>query len=63
MNGLQVDEVLADKGFKALEGCNIMGYIPNRGRFVFPREGLVYSPEKNSFSCPNGKDLNYRGTH
>lgn len=67
--GLSVDESLADKGFssgealRSLEEHGITGYIPNRGQFVFEREGFVYHPQKDSFTCANGKELTYRGTY
>lgn len=67
--GLSADEVLADKGFssgealRSLEEHGITGYIPNRGQFIFEREGLVYNPQTDSFTCANGKELTYKGTY
>src|SRR5690606_21357011 len=69
MNGLEVQEVLADKGFssgealESLERYGLTGYIPNRGRFVFKRPGFVYDVQTDSFTCLNSKWLTYRGTY
>lgn len=69
VHGLAVEEVLADRGFssgealRSLEGHGITGYIPNRGQFVFEREGFAYDVQKDTFRCPNGKELTYRGTY
>src|SRR5690606_36487988 len=69
MNGLEVQEVLADKGFSsgeslgALEGHGLVGYILNRGQFVFERPGFPYDIHTDSFTCPDGKRLTYRNTY
>lgn len=68
-NGIQVEEIIADKGFssgealKALEDNNITGYIPNRGQFVHERPGFIYNSEGDYYSCPSNKKLTYRGTY
>jgi len=68
-NGLVVEEVLADTGFssgdalRALEENNIIGYIPNRPRFIYERRGFTYINEGDYYSCPNGKKLTYRGVY
>lgn len=68
-DGLEVEEVLADKGFssgqaiKSLEEHGITGYIPNRGRFMFQRSGFTYDPDSDSFTCPSGKKLTYKNTY
>lgn len=68
-NNLQVEEILADKGYssgealKALEENNIIGYIPNRGQFVFEKPGFIYNSQEDSYTCPNNKTLTYRGTY
>jgi transposase len=66
-NNLQVEEIIADKGYsspealKALEKHNITGYIPNRGQFVFEKPGFTYNSEENTYTCPNNKTLLYKG--
>lgn len=68
-NGLVVDEVVADKGFssgeaiKSLEKNDIIGYIPNRPQFVYERPGFIYNSEGDYYTCPNNKQLTYRGTY
>jgi transposase len=68
-NELVVDEVIADTGFssgealRALEENGITGYIPNRPQFVYERPGFVYNGEQDSYTCPNGSQLTYRGVH
>jgi len=68
-NGLEVSEVVADKGFssasslEALDKMGIVGYIPNLGTFIFEREGFVYNPESDAFTCPNNLELTYAGTY
>jgi transposase len=68
-NGLIVEEVVADKGFssgealKSLEENKIAGYIPNRSQFVFERPGFVYNTEGDYYTCPDNKQLTYRGTY
>jgi len=68
-NGLTVEEVVADKGFsggealRALKENNITGYIPNRPQFVYERPGFVYHGDGDYYTCPNNKQLTYRGTY
>lgn len=68
-NGIQVEEIVADKGFssgealKALENNKITGYIPNRSQFVFEKPGFIYNKEDDSYTCPNNKTLAYEGTY
>jgi len=68
-NGLQVEEILADKGYssgealKSLEKHNITGYIPNRSQFVSEKPGFIYNSEQNSYTCPNNQTLKYAGTY
>jgi hypothetical protein len=65
---LQVEEVIADKGYssgealRALEDHHITGYIPNRSQFVFERKGFIYNSEDNTYTCPNNKTLVHKGT-
>lgn len=65
--GLSVDEVLADKGFssgealRSLEEHGITGYVPNRGQFIFEREGFVYDEERDSYTCRNNRKLPFKG--
>lgn len=66
---IRIEEIIADKGFssgaaiKALEGKNIIGYIPNRGQFIYQRPGFTYHAEGDYYSCSNNKKLTYRGTY
>ena len=68
-NELVIEEVLADKGFsggaalKALEENNITGYIPNRPQFVYERPGFTYNSEGDYYTCPNNKQVTYKGTY
>src|SRR6187402_321531 len=68
-NGLIIDEMLADTGFstgvalKALEDNKIKGYIPNRPQFISDRPGFTYNEEGDFYTCPNNKQLTYRGTY
>ena len=68
-NGLIVEEVVADKGFssgealKSLEENKITGYIPNMSQFVYERPGFIYNSEGDYYTCPNNKQLTYRGTY
>ena len=68
-NGIQVEEIVADKGFssgealKALEKNNITGYIPNRGQFVFEKPGFIYNREEDHYTCLNNKIIVYKGTY
>ncbi len=68
-NGIQVEEIIADKGFssgeslKALEDNNITGYIPNRGQFVYEKPGFIYNKEGDYYTCLNNKQVVYKGTY
>jgi len=68
-NGLIVEEVVADTGFssgealKSLEENKITGYIPNRPQFVYERPGFIYNSEEDYYTCPNNKQLTYRGVY
>ena len=68
-NGLIVEEVVADTGFssgealKSLEENKITGYIPNRPQFVYERPGFIYNSEGDYYTCPNNKQLTYRGIY
>ena len=68
-NGLIVEELIADAGFssgealKSLEENKITGYIPNRPQFVYERPGFTYDSEGDYYTCPNNKQLTYRGTY
>ena len=58
---------MADKGYssgeaiKALEQKGVIGYIPNRGQFVYQRDNFNYQSDGDYYICPNGKNLTYRG--
>ena len=66
-NELKLEEIVADTGYssgeaiKALENKGIVGYIPNRGQFIYQRENFNYQSDGDYYSCPNGKKLIYRG--
>jgi len=66
-NDLKLEEVIADTGYssgealKALEEHNIKGYIPNRAQFNHEKEGFIFQPEGNYYTCQNDKKLTYRG--
>jgi transposase len=66
-NDIRLEEVVADKGYssgeaiKALEQKGIIGYIPNRGQFVYQRDNFNYQSDGDYYICPNGKNLTYRG--
>lgn len=68
-NGIRLEEVVADTGYssgeaiKALEENGIIGYIPNRGQFIYQRENFPYHSEGDYYSCPNNKRLIYKGTY
>lgn len=68
-NGVQVEEIVADKGFssgealKSLEQHNITGYIPNRSQFVYERPGFIYNKEEDYYTCLNNKQVVYKGTY
>lgn len=67
-NDIALQEIIADTGFssgdalKALEANGIIGYIPNRGRFNYERDGFLFDTEGDYYECQNGKRLTYRGT-
>lgn len=68
-NGVQVEEIIADKGFssgealKSLEKHNITGYIPNRSQFVYEKPGFIYNKEEDQYTCLNNKPIVYKGTY
>jgi transposase len=68
-NDIALKEVVADTGFssgdalKALEANGITGYIPNRERLNYERDGFIFNTEGDYYECANGKRLTYRGTH
>ncbi len=68
-NGMQVEGIIADKGFssgealKSLEKHNITGYIPNRGQFVYEKPGFIYNKEEDHYTCLNNKKVVYKGTY
>jgi len=68
-NGMRIEEIIADKGFssgealRALEDNDIIGYIPNRGQFVFDKPGFIYNSEEDHYTCLNKKIIAYKGTY
>ena len=52
-NRLEVKEILADTGYSSgtalafLEAQNIVGYIPNFGKYKPSRDGFIYNKEKD----------------
>ncbi|WP_437919658.1 IS1182 family transposase [Sphingobacterium sp. LRF_L2] len=67
VNGLEVSEILADRGFsggeglRSLEQMGIKGYIPNRPQVVYERKGFVYDPQRDSYTCRNNTTLPFKG--
>jgi hypothetical protein len=65
--GLRMEEFLADTGYSSghslsyLKFWNITGYIPNFGQYKNSRPGFTYDPEKNHYTCQNGKILSCKG--
>jgi transposase len=63
---LMIKEVLADAGYSseaallALAEQHIEGYIPNASGYKQNRDGFIYDPENDRYSCPNGKYLTFR---
>jgi transposase len=64
--GLTVEQLLADTGYssgealKALEQNNIIGYIPNFGKYKPERDGFTYHKEQDYYSCPQGKQILFK---
>jgi transposase len=60
---LSLKKVVADAGYSSgeiyqyLEKRQITAYIPIHGQFSVEREGFTYHPEKDYFSCSQGKLL------
>ena len=71
INGLKLEELLADTGYSGgeefayLEKENITGYIPNHGQYKPVREGFIYNEEKDQYECQRGNKaiLHYKGTN
>lgn len=73
--GLQVREVIADTNYsssqalKSLNNRSIVGYIPSFGGYKPARTGFVYDQDRDSYYCPQGKELtlsgyrHHHGTH
>jgi transposase len=65
--GLKMEELLADTGYSSghslsyLKFWGITGYIPNFGQYKNSRPGFTYDPEKNHYTCQNGKILTCKG--
>lgn len=63
--GLDIAEVLADKGFSGgqalrdIQEMGITGYIPNRPQFRAEREGFEYDQAGDCFICAGNKKLPY----
>jgi transposase len=71
LNGLKLEELLADTGYSGggefdyLEKENITGYIPNHGQYKPEREGFIYNEELDQYECQRGLKaiLPYKGTN
>lgn len=67
--GLTLEEIIADTGYssgealRALEENNIVGYIPNRPRFIYEREGFEYHEQGDFYLCSNNRRLNFTGIY
>ncbi|GAB3044679.1 IS1182 family transposase [Spirosoma litoris] len=65
-NELRLEEVLADTGYSnggnyaLLEGWKITGWIPVFGKYKPQIEGFPYDPEKDHFTCSQGKRLPFK---
>jgi hypothetical protein len=65
---LLIENIIADanyssgENYKYLEKQDITGFIPVHGGFKNLREGFVYDEQKNTFTCPNNKELLYKRT-
>lgn len=63
---IEVKEVLADAGYSgeaallALDQNNILAFIPNKSGYKEKRDGFIYDPQNDRYSCPNGKHLTFR---
>jgi len=63
---LMIKEVLADTGYSseaalsALIEQGIEAYVPNAPGYKHGRDGFIYDPENDRYSCPNGKYLTFR---
>jgi transposase len=66
---IKIIEALADTGYSSgdalrmLEFQRITGYIPNFGQYKPVREGFVYDPENDCYTCSQGVLINYKKTH
>lgn len=66
VEGLIIEEVLADAGYssgealKALEQYNITGYIPNFGQYKPSREGFTYHSDGDYYTCQRGVKLPFK---
>lgn len=67
--GLVVEEILSDSGYSStdalqcLEKNQLVGYIPNHGRFKNEREGFIYDKDNDCYVCNQGVQLKYVATH
>ena len=66
LEGLLVEEVLADTGYSSgtalhhLQARNIIGYIPNVAGYKKEREGFTYNQQNDEYVCQQGKKLTYK---
>lgn len=67
---LQVEEIAADTGYssgKALQACidnNVTAYIPNFGHYKPVREGFIFDPANDRYTCEaKGVHLPYKKTY
>lgn len=65
-NDLQIEELLADTGYSSgaalqvLEDNDIIGYIPNHGRYKAERDGFTYHADGDYYQCRQGIKLPYK---
>lgn len=64
--GLIIEQLLADTGYssgtalKALEENDIIGYIPNFGKYKSEREGFTYHHQEDYYNCPQNKKILFK---
>jgi transposase len=66
--GLMMENLLADAGYSSgenyafLEKQGITSYIPQHGTYKGGPEGFIYQKDRDSYLCPQGKEIPYKKT-
>lgn len=66
--GLMIENLLADAGYSSgenyafLEQQGITSYIPQHGTYKGGPEGFIYQKDRDSYLCPQGKEIPYKKT-